>query len=231
MSKNTYFFDHDYNARNDERILQLRAEHGAEAYGVYWMLLESMAEASNGEINRGAIGGLSLGYGVPKERLSAIIDYCLAIGLFNKSQGEAIFSERMMSHRARIESMREGGRRGAMKRWSTSQKNSPPNTKERKGNERKEDNTIISGEQSSPTPNQIAKEFFNNETKQKEYVARLAENMGESFAKEEVKKFLYYWTEPTRRGDKVRWETEKCFEVNRRLTTWMNKAISNPYRK
>ena len=44
MSKDTFWFKHDYNARNDEKILELRSIHGAEAYGVYWMIVETMAD-------------------------------------------------------------------------------------------------------------------------------------------------------------------------------------------
>ena len=57
MAKETFYFQHDYSARNDERILELRAEFGWEGYGIYWAILESIAENTNGGINRVAIGG------------------------------------------------------------------------------------------------------------------------------------------------------------------------------
>ena len=41
---------------------------------------------------------------------------------------------------------------------------------------------------------------------------------------EEVTKFVSYWTEPTKTGRRVRWETEKTFEVRRRLVTWLNRV-------
>lgn len=46
MSKHTYFFRHDFNAHEDERILDLRMEHGMEGYGVYWLLIELLASSS-----------------------------------------------------------------------------------------------------------------------------------------------------------------------------------------
>lgn len=235
-TRNTsFYFPHDYNAHNDERLLMLRAEFGAEGYGVFWMILESMAMASNGQINRVAIGGLSLGYGVPKDRLLAIIDYCIAIELFKESQEQAIYSDRMLSHIAIRQSLSDAGRAGAAKRWSTSQKNShpisPPNANERKGKEKKgkeiDDSTVVAP--SAPTPAQEARKFFEDEQAREEIIAKLiASGTTEEFARAEVRKFCYYWTERNKSGTKQRWETEKAFEVRRRLSTWLQRA-STPF--
>lgn len=43
--KETYYFPHDYNARNDEKILKLLQVQGAAGYGNYWMLVEMLYEA------------------------------------------------------------------------------------------------------------------------------------------------------------------------------------------
>ena len=42
--KETYYFSHDYNARNDPKILAMRSEYGAEGYGWYWMIIEILRE-------------------------------------------------------------------------------------------------------------------------------------------------------------------------------------------
>ena len=44
MCKKTYF-NHDSNARNDEKIVALRIRYGAEGYGVYFMLIEMLQAA------------------------------------------------------------------------------------------------------------------------------------------------------------------------------------------
>ena len=46
-AKTTNYFTHDSNARNDERIVRLRMKHGAEGYGVFFMLLERMREETD----------------------------------------------------------------------------------------------------------------------------------------------------------------------------------------
>lgn len=40
----------------------------------------------------------------------------------------------------------------------------------------------------------------------------------------EIKAFTSYWTELNGTGKKQRWEMQKTFEVERRLTTWFNRA-------
>lgn len=39
-----YYFSHDSDARNDEKIINLRMRHKAAGYGVYFMILERMRE-------------------------------------------------------------------------------------------------------------------------------------------------------------------------------------------
>lgn len=45
-----------------------------------------------------------------------------------------------------------------------------------------------------------------------------------TFLKKEVRKFYLYWTETTANGKKQRWQTEKTFDVKRRLIRWLDNA-------
>jgi hypothetical protein len=47
MKKNTSYFSHDSNARNDEKILALRMRLGVEGYGIYFMILERLRDESD----------------------------------------------------------------------------------------------------------------------------------------------------------------------------------------
>ena len=42
MGKQTFYFSHDYNARNDEKIKELIFDHGMEGYGIYWSIIEEL---------------------------------------------------------------------------------------------------------------------------------------------------------------------------------------------
>lgn len=78
---------------------------------------------------------------------------------------------------------------------------------------------------SSPTPAQEAREFFEDEEKQKACIDMLvARGAPEDIAKNELRKFVSHWTEPTPTGKRQRWQTEKAFEVKRRLATWLNNS-------
>lgn len=131
MAKETFYFDHDYNARNDDKILELRSKYGAEGYGIFWMIIETMAENENGGAKAGLIGGLSLGYGVAKERLIEIFNYCLQINLIYEEAG-CYYSKRILRHKEFRKELSKNGSEGAAKRWRGY---SPPNAKERKGKE------------------------------------------------------------------------------------------------
>jgi len=43
--KETYYFSHDYNARNNEKILKLVKNEGWGGYGIYWAIIEKLYEA------------------------------------------------------------------------------------------------------------------------------------------------------------------------------------------
>lgn len=47
MSKDTFYFSHDYNSRNDEKIRKLLFKHGYEGYGIYWALIENLYNNAN----------------------------------------------------------------------------------------------------------------------------------------------------------------------------------------
>lgn len=138
--KNSFYFDHDYNARNDPKILELRSEFGMEGYGIYWSIIETLAEDNQGRILPSLLGGLCVGYGIPKERLLAILNYMLKIGLLSKDK-IGYFSKRMEEHKKLRKLYSDKGREGAEKRWKdkprSSPPKSPPNAKDRRGKDNK----------------------------------------------------------------------------------------------
>jgi hypothetical protein len=47
MPKDTFYFSHDYNARNDEKIKMLIRKHGMMGYGVFWAIVEDLYNNAN----------------------------------------------------------------------------------------------------------------------------------------------------------------------------------------
>ncbi|NLD33160.1 MAG: DUF4373 domain-containing protein [Trichococcus flocculiformis] len=124
MTKNAYYFSHDSNARHDEKILMLRAEHGWEGYGIYWALVEMMFESTDTALSHDKLAGISLSLSIDMAALSAVIDTCIAEGLF-MSDSEMFWSDSLRRRKSkfteksdRLRKQRsEAGRKGAAARW------------------------------------------------------------------------------------------------------------------
>jgi len=43
--------------------------------------------------------------------------------------------------------------------------------------------------------------------------------------KNEIKKFISYWTEPNKSKTKIKWEQQSTWDVKRRLGTWMRNSV------
>jgi|WetSurSiteA1Bulk_404760.scaffolds.fasta_scaffold60377_1 hypothetical protein len=138
--KETFYFAHDYNARNDQKILEVRSTFGWEGYAIYFALLEFLCE-SKGYIKREALGGLSLGLSLHKDSLITMIDFFINVGLFVEGKN-GIYSKRIIEHLAYRKKLSDAGKLGGRGNKATEVK--PPFSqakasleavKERKGKE------------------------------------------------------------------------------------------------
>ena len=233
----SYYFQHDYDAMSDDRLLQVRAKFGIPGYGVFWMCLETMAKNENGHIMATLLGGLSIGYGISENGwLESFLDYCVEIQLFKKDKKLGYFSPRMLAYKNWRNSFVISGKKGGDKRWANREANTPPigtliprteqsriEQKKTEQNRTPESEGIVVA--NAPTPKEVAIEFFSNTSHQEACIALLSsKGVSEPVAREEVLKFISYWTELNSTGKKMRWEKEKTFEVKRRLVTWMGKV-------
>lgn len=134
MKKTTYYFSHDYNAANDVKILFLRQKLGIEGYGIYWFIVEQLAQ-SDGELPNDIIPVLAMQMNVDVTKVEQVINQ---FGLF-VSRGTSFHSERLLNHLELRNTLKEKGKQGAYKRWGNrgaiDNPNGNPNAKERKVNE------------------------------------------------------------------------------------------------
>ena len=99
MCKKTYF-NHDSNARNDEKIVALRIRYGAEGYGVYFMLIE-MLQAAPGCVLEKDYKALAFDLRVSARRIKSIVE---DFGLFTPTDGgKKFYSERLIRHLNEVE--------------------------------------------------------------------------------------------------------------------------------
>lgn len=94
MCKKTYF-NHDCDARNDEKLIALRIRYGAEGYGVYFMLIE-MLQAVPGCVLEKDYKALAFDLRVSARRIKSIVE---DFGLFTPTDGgKKFYSERLIRH-------------------------------------------------------------------------------------------------------------------------------------
>lgn len=79
------------------------------------------------------------------------------------------------------------------------------------------------------TPAKFARKFFTGEEDAQRAISEWIKQQTKSeevsaAIREEVRKFIVYWTEPNKSGTKVKWEMQETFEVKRRLHTWLSRA-------
>lgn len=149
--KDTYYFPHDYNAAHDQKILKLRAKHdNALGYGIYFMILEMMAQEPTGILPDDFIETFNLSYGFPNTLAngsangytSDVLQTCIDLGLFIKDK-TGIYSKRMLEHKGFRQERSISGQKGAKNRWNNNSANgsaitsanNSANAKERKGKE------------------------------------------------------------------------------------------------
>ena len=210
-----FYFQHDYNASNDHKILFLRQQLGIEGYGIYWYVVEQLAQ-SGGKLPLKIIPVLAMQIQTPQDKVVAVIKN---YDLFT-IEDDIFFSMRLMKQIQFRETLSIEGKKGAMARWSkkaeNDSENSPPisppirdpNAKERKGKERKgKKESISAGE-----PATIAE-------REKLFYETLKPFL-KQYGKEMLRAFFNYWTEKSFNGKKMRFEKEKVFDPARRLATW-----------
>lgn len=165
------YFNHSYSLRNQTEILELRAEFGIEGYGLYLMLLETIAESETQSINKNLIRGLGLNLNCDIEKLKSIINFCTKLNLF-VVKDDFIYSNHLQKHfekRAEIKEKRaEAGKLGGRPKANAKQKKSKrkANAKQTKPKESKVNESKVNEIESKENIKVNIKEILNffNET-------------------------------------------------------------------
>jgi hypothetical protein len=117
MKKDTYYFPHDYNAKDDYKMTLLQSELGMEGYGIYWMLLESLREQADYKLPLESTRLLARKYFTKQELILRVInDFDLFTvnknHFFSKS-----FNRRMKKINERREKLSAAGKKGNAVKW------------------------------------------------------------------------------------------------------------------
>jgi len=218
MSKDTFYFSHDYNARNDRKLIKLASVHGMQGIGIYWCIVEMLYEES---------GLIPLEYDriafelrTDKSVVQSVIHDFDLFQIDNDSFWSDAVNDRLQE---RINKS-EKARNNVLKRWNKHKKNTavlPPyessNTiKERKGKERKGKDNNMPQEKENLTDRKKRLLIARREV----FKQRVNEN--KDYPQKMLDAFFNYWSEANKTGTQMRYEMQKTFEIERRLITWQN---------
>lgn len=207
MEKEAFYFPHFCNARHDRKIRRLRKELGTEGYGIYFMLLETLREQQDLMYPMEDIDLLAEEFDVSEAKIRvAVCNY----GLFEVDEEEKFFSPKMLVYLEPYFKMKEQRKAAGQKSAAKRMLNESSTDVQRPFNDR-------STKESKVNESKV------NEIKEKESKVSFSEMLS-PFIDElnsEYNNFYSYWMEADKKG-KARWESEKFFEISRRVKTWMN---------
>lgn len=163
--KQSFYFSHDYNARNDRLMIKLLMKKGVAGIGIYWCIVEMLYE-EGGYLSRAEYERISFELRDDVDSIKFIIE-CSELFQYDD---EKFWSESVLRRlNLRIEKS-EKARKSVQSRWKkyerTSNDNECNTIKERKGNKEKkskeEDVTGKTSRFSAPSINDIQSFLIND---------------------------------------------------------------------
>ncbi|MDR1938255.1 MAG: DUF4373 domain-containing protein [Tannerellaceae bacterium] len=137
MKKGTYYFSHDFNARNDEKVVAIRMKYGMEGYGIYFALLELLGEGTD-YIRVKDYNIIAFDLRVDSSKVKSIVE---DFGLFAfADDGKCFYSESFTDRMKPLDNMRKqrqiAGKKSAEKRSKSDEFNDRSTTVEDTSNDR-----------------------------------------------------------------------------------------------
>lgn len=208
MAKDTFWFKHDSNASRDIKLMQIKHTYDFWGLGLYWSVIEVLREQPGYAFKSTEAG---LGLLCTLVMCSDIIRFtnwfndCVRLGLFQVHE-EYFMSASLVARMEIWETKKTNGSAGGRPSKTESKPKHKPDDKPNQNHKRRE-------EKSREDKIREKKNLF---------VGQLAA-FKERYTPEMLNAFYKYWTETTPNGIKLRWEKEKAFEIDRRLSTWANR--------
>lgn len=91
---NAEYFTHDADMRNDVKVKALRRKYGHTGYAVWCFILESLTDSDFFQLDYNTVSQelLAADYDISTEQLIDIVDYCMLIGLLQKTEDNLLYS-------------------------------------------------------------------------------------------------------------------------------------------
>lgn len=126
--RDTYYFPHEYNAKDDPKCEQLIWELGMEGYGMFWALLEVLRAQPDYTYPVANIPIVAKKYNADMDKMRRVV---FDFGLFSIVEERIFFSNGLTSRMRVLDERRkrlsEAGKKGMAERWRPRQ-NTPENS-------------------------------------------------------------------------------------------------------
>ena len=117
MAKDAYYFSHDSNAKDDPKCVLLIEQLGAEGYGIFWILIETLRDQPDYKYPLMLIPAISRRYNTTAEKMKTVI---MQYNLFEIENDEFFYSDSLNRRMEHLEHRREiavrAGKESAKKR-------------------------------------------------------------------------------------------------------------------
>ena len=119
-SKNTYYFSHDANAHEDDKIVCLMSDFGAEGYGWWWILVEILFQKEGCRIDlskKSTVPYLQrMLWGIERNQVQVYIDKLIEYELL-EVDGDYLYSPSLLKRAEKLNDLRDKRRAAAEARW------------------------------------------------------------------------------------------------------------------
>lgn len=116
MSKDTFWFRHDYDAADDEKTMILIEQLGLEGYGIYWVLIEKLRAREGYKMPFSIVPSLARRYMTTPEKMKTVI---MNYGLFQYDDEGFFYSESLIRRMDALDEIKKkraiAGRLGGIK--------------------------------------------------------------------------------------------------------------------
>jgi hypothetical protein len=118
-AKDVYYFSHDCNARNDEKILAMRSIYGLEGYAMYFMLVEILREQDEYklEITKYTWNTLAMQMHTDAQKVEKFVSDCVEEFHLFVIENNTLYSESLIKRMNLFKEISEIRSKAAKKRW------------------------------------------------------------------------------------------------------------------
>lgn len=211
MAENTFYFSHDYNSRNDEKIKSLIFKYGLRGYGIFWAIIEDLYNNTNELQTNYERIAFELREDIIIVK-SIIEDFELFV--ISDNYFGSISVQKRLDERAEKS---KKARTSVELRWQK--------FKENKENKETDTNVLRTNNDSNTIKERKGKEIKvkeNNIDDRKLKFASTLKPFKDIYHRDMLIKFYKYWTQPNNSNTKFKQELEKTWSLSLRLETWSN---------